>query len=223
MSRHHPDESLLTEFAGGQLSPAVALCVRVHLNHCALCQQNVERLMMVGGALLDSLPGEAVADSLFDQIMARIEQEPEVLPLASKAHASTLTLLQPWLPSGNWKDLAWKTQWFNVFEYVLQLGAFGRDRLSLVRINAGGRAPGHGHHGREVTVVLQGGFSDARGHYEVGDFVVMDGRHQHSPRAFEDGDCICLSLLEGPVRLTGALGQGIDLMRRFFNPALYRS
>lgn len=224
MSRHHPDETLLTEFAAGQLSPAVALCIRVHLGFCSRCQQQIDRLTCMGAALFEALPGEPVADSVFDQIMARIDNEDVASPVPAPPYGRPFQpVLGPLLNGVNLQDLPWKPQWFKVFEHVLQLGAQGRYRLSLIKINAGGRAPAHGHHGREVTVVLQGGFSDARGHYEAGDFMIMDGFNEHAPRAFEDGDCVCLSLLEAPLRLAGPLGKGIDLLQRFFNPALYKA
>jgi putative transcriptional regulator len=54
-----------------------------------------------------------------------------------------------------------------------------------------------------MTLVLQGGFRDARGEYHPGDFTYRSGSERHSPRAFADEDCICLAVLDAPLRFTG--------------------
>ena len=54
-----------------------------------------------------------------------------------------------------------------------------------------------------MTLVLQGGFSDDSGSYGVGDFTFRSGSDRHSPRAFADEDCICLAVLDAPLRFTG--------------------
>ena len=181
MSRHHPDETLLTEFAAGQLSPAVALCIRVHLGFCSRCQQQIDRLMSIGAALFEALPGEPVADSVFDQIMARITMKTLLHPVPTPPYGRPFQpVFRATAQQGQSAGFChWKPQWFR-FLNMLQLGAQGRYRLSLIKINAGGRAPptvttgGGGY-------VLQGGFSDARGHYEAGDFMIMDGFNEHAP------------------------------------------
>jgi putative transcriptional regulator len=59
--------------------------------------------------------------------------------------------------------------------------------------------------------VLAGGFSDGDGHYVRGDLSFSDGEVDHSPRADDDGECICLTVTDAPLRLTGPL-------MRFLNP-----
>lgn len=222
MTRHHPSQDLLVEYAAGALSPSMALCVGVHLKYCPHCQEQVERLTSLGTALFCELEGVAPSEGLFDQILARIEEEDalERGPARENSAMRARKLLQSWLPGG-WATVEWKPQWFKVYEYVLELSANGRSRLALQKIAAGGRAPIHGHHGREITVVLEGGFSDDQGVYEEGDFIIRDQDHQHRPRAMEHRDCICLTLLEAPVKLTGPFGQWIERLRRFFTPGLY--
>jgi putative transcriptional regulator len=61
--------------------------------------------------------------------------------------------------------------------------------------------------------VLEGGFSDGRGHYLRGDVAIADDEVTHRPRADDDGDCLCLTVTEAPVRLAGPLA-------RFLNPFL---
>ena len=85
--------------------------------------------------------------------------------------------------------------------------------FSLLRIRAGGFIPTHRHRGTEMTLVLQGGFSDATGTYHRGDFLMRGSEDEHAPRALDDEDCICLAVLDAPLRFTG-------WQHRWMNPFL---
>ena len=65
-----------------------------------------------------------------------------------------------------------------------------------------GSIPQHNHSGTETTLVLQGGFSDESGTYHAGDFITREAGEEHSPTAIAGGDCICLAVLESPLRFT---------------------
>jgi putative transcriptional regulator len=86
--------------------------------------------------------------------------------------------------------------------------AFG-DRareVTLQHIAAGGRVLEHGHRGNEITVVLRGSFSDRDGCYGEGDFMLRGPQHVHRPEVGTGGDCLCLAVLDAPLRLAGLLG-----------------
>lgn len=84
--------------------------------------------------------------------------------------------------------------------------------VALHRLEAGGRVNNHDHKGREVTVVLCGSFSDQDGLYLPGDFLVREPGDAHQPVASNDSSCVCLSVLEAPVKFTG--------ISRLINPFL---
>ncbi len=63
--------------------------------------------------------------------------------------------------------------------------------------------------------MLEGGFSDAYGHYLAGDVSVADSEVTHQPVADDDGDCICLAVTDAPLRFTGPLGSLINLVNKF--------
>ncbi len=75
--------------------------------------------------------------------------------------------------------------------------------VALHRLEAGGKVGNHDHKGREITVVLTGSFSDQDGLYLPGDFLVREPGEDHQPIASKDGSCVCLSVLEAPVKFTG--------------------
>jgi putative transcriptional regulator len=75
----------------------------------------------------------------------------------------------------------------------------------LLYIQAGTRVPDHGHRGSEMTLVLQGAFSDADGRYARGDVEVADEAVEHTPVAEAGEDCICLAAAVGPLKFRGLL------------------
>ncbi len=213
MVQHHPSDDILVEFAAGNIRCHMALCVAMHLKHCPHCRDQIHQLSAVGGSLIYELTPEPLADGLFDKVLERIDLTHQ-LHVAETACDDT-HLLQKWLPQGL-ANIPWHKQWFKLYEHVLEVPKIGHWRLTLQKITAGGVAPVHGHYGREISVVLQGGFSDEMGVYEEGDFVLRDNSHTHRPRALENRDCICLSYCEAPVRLTGPVGRWLEKFRDMF-------
>jgi putative transcriptional regulator len=85
--------------------------------------------------------------------------------------------------------------------------------VALHRIKAGGSVAKHDHGGTEITLVLDGSFSDENGIYHEGDFLVREAGETHRPLASRDAPCICLSVVAAPVRMTGTF-------TRLLNPFL---
>ena len=54
-----------------------------------------------------------------------------------------------------------------------------------------------------MTLILEGGFSDGDGVYHKGDFLFRDADHSHAPTALQSEDCICLAVLDAPLKFTG--------------------
>jgi len=212
MTMHHPADDILVDFSAGSVSSHLALCVSMHLQFCDVCKEKVTRMQILGGVLLEDLPDAPLQDGLFSTILDRIDLCDGA---PKKAEADPLEKLKAFLPQGL-VNISWRKQWFKLSEYVLEAPKQGSWRLALQKISAGGVAPFHGHHGREVTVVLEGGFSDESGVYNKGDFIICDGSKQHRPQAFRNEDCICLTYLEAPVRLEGPVGRWIERFRNLF-------
>ena len=82
-----------------------------------------------------------------------------------------------------------------------------QDRVVLQKLCAGGKAPAHTHRGEETTIVLQGAFADNKGVFNQWDFVVLGQEDEHKPVALEGDDCITLSVLSAPLKLTGTFGR----------------
>jgi putative transcriptional regulator len=204
MSTHHPDEVLLMEYSAGTLSEPMALCMRMHLDRCSHCRGQLDMLNSLGAIMLDhSKQASRVSDDLFDNIVAQIDSEPAPHEAAEEqsSHDSPLERLL----GGDLHELPWKRQLADVSVYDLSDRFPGDERVTLQKLCAGGRAPSHSHHGSEATLVLTGAFADANGVFSKGDFVILDHHHDHQPVALHGEDCITLSVMDAPVKLTGRL------------------
>jgi putative transcriptional regulator len=90
-----------------------------------------------------------------------------------------------------------------------------RGDVSLFWIGAGKKMPTPTHEGSEVTLVIQGGFTDVIGHYGVGDVAIADQDVDHRPVADDDGeDCLCFAVADAPLVLTGAFGRWVEPFRK---------
>ncbi len=206
MSAHHPDEVLLMEYSAGTLSEPMALCVRMHLEKCAQCRGQMDMLNSLGAIMLDhSQQTSKVSDDLFDNIISRIDSQPAGNQAPVEARSDQYGSPLERMLGNDLDNLPWKRQLADVSVYDLSDRFPGNERVTLQKLCAGGRAPSHSHHGSEATLVLTGAFADANGVFSKGDFVILDEHHDHQPVALHGEDCITLSVLDAPVRLTGRL------------------
>ncbi|RYZ97121.1 MAG: hypothetical protein EOO68_15755, partial [Moraxellaceae bacterium] len=85
MSNHHPDDNLLTEYAGGSIAEALGLIICAHLQTCPHCRKRVEHLNKLGATILTNSVAEVVQPETFEQLMARIRAETSDAPSPVKA------------------------------------------------------------------------------------------------------------------------------------------
>ncbi len=137
--------------------------------------------------------------------------------IALTASAGFPQCLNKLLPEGT-AGLEWKKLSTSLSVARLGIGDTERE-VALHKIKAGGGVANHDHKGREVTVVLTGSFSDQNGLYLPGDFLVKEPGEEHRPMASEDGECICLSVLEAPVKFTGPITRMINPFLRIYPSA----
>jgi putative transcriptional regulator len=211
MSAFHPDEMTLMNYAAGSLNIPQALAVRVHLGYCLQCRIQTRQLTHVGGAMLEKItPASSDAEG-FDKLMVKIESEQEQPSRATNAPSkNNSNPLLRYLPAPL-EQLPWQRQTNEIakFDLTRLINAPGF-QVALQKIKAGARVPTHTHKGFEYTVILSGGFSDELGVYHAGDFIARDTSHKHSPTALQNEDCICLTVLNAPLKFTG--------WQRIFNP-----
>ena len=221
MIKHHPSTALLTDYTVGSLSVAPAVSITTHLKYCQQCRDSVGSLKQLGGALLCEAEPAQISNDLLSQTLDRLDADESEMALAegaSEVHEFELTdelkgipeYLNQFLPRNglNWRKLS-----SSVTVAPISVGET-RYELALHKICAGGQTPVHDHNGVEYTVVLKGSFSDEDGMYNEGDFLTREPGDIHRPFATQHEDCICLSVLEAPIRLKG-LGRVLNPFMRF--------
>lgn len=216
MINHHPPLELLFDYATGSLPEPVALAVASHVSMCCDCRKQVDAVESLGGALLSSIQPEEVSKVALRSVMARLD-DPEVGAIrcaAAKDRETTEVAPEPLLPylGRGLAHLAWRGVGRKFDEVHLNLAAKGF-KASLMRLKPGAEMPSHTHVGTEYTLVLAGGYKDNGEQYGRGDFALKDSSHEHRPIVDTDEPCLCLVVLDAPVKLTGAMG-------RLMNPFL---
>lgn len=201
MTQHHPDSLTLMEFSAGNLTEPHALCIRLHLDQCSHCRSRVDMLDSLGAVMMEQQPQVTVSGSMFDSILSRIDSEPAVQDFAArKERVGPLEKLL----GADLNALPWKRQLGDLSVLDISDRFPGQsEQVVLQKLTAGGKALAHTHRGEETTIVLQGAFSDKKGVFNQWDFVVLNQQDEHKPVALEGDDCITLSVLSAPVRLTG--------------------
>ncbi|MAB52914.1 MULTISPECIES: ChrR family anti-sigma-E factor [unclassified Marinobacter] len=203
MTRHHPDALTLMEFSAGNLSEPHALCIRLHLDQCPHCRSRVDTLDSLGAVMMESQPQVGVSSDMFDAILSRIDSEPDMTETYISTQAKRMSPLQKLL-GDDLNSLPWKRQLGDVSVLDISERFPGQsEQVVLQKLAAGGKAPAHTHRGSETTIVLQGAFSDQKGVFNQWDFVVLNQEDEHKPVAVGCEDCITLSVLSAPVKLTG--------------------
>ena len=216
MINRHPDPEALVEYTSGAMSLAPSIAVTTHLQFCNTCDGAVESLKHIGGDLLERADTIPVSEGLLEKVLLGIDTDSGESASRFNANRNAVDdvghalprYLRRLLPEGN---LRWK---FLSPSLRIATVSVGEDKyeLALHRIKAGGKAPEHNHNGQEITVVLTGTFSDEGGIYQPGDFVVREPGDVHRPIAAQNQECLCLSVLAAPIKLTG--------MKRLANPFL---
>lgn len=208
-AQHHPSDQQLLGFAQGTLSYHEEVFVSAHTHFCTECANRIREHEAIAAALIAEkhqtqpvakaeecgLNLDSMLDMLDEQVQAATKQAPQ-----QTGEASLPSFMSHYAPQGL-KELSWKRVLPHIAVCELETLADG-SKIMLHKISSGGRVPAHTHHGREHTVVLSGGFSDSHGVYTMGDYVLRDGEHQHSPVVMEDQECICLTLTEAPLKMT---------------------
>ena len=221
---HHPDDELITAYSAGTLPLGQALCVATHTEYCDTCRQSVKQLDNLGSALMQTINASPISSNLKSQIMAQLDELTDVKPVdisfadSAVTDASIPNCLHH-LVDGDYRSLDWKRLSPDISSVELCRDNHSSNnngsKVELLKIRPGGSAATHTHTGNEYTVILKGSFSDEQGLYSEGDFLMRNQSDHHTPIATRNGECICLAVTEGPVRLTGILSRLLNPLVRY--------
>ena len=199
--RHHLSEPLLMAYAAGTLPEAFGLIVASHITMCDECRASLAGFEAVGGAVMEDVGEVALAEGSLDSVLARLSP-PDRRPIIAKRAGTLPTPLMDYI-GGDLSAIKWRSLGMGVKQAILPTDSKASARLLF--IPAGQAVPDHGHRGTELTLVLQGAFSDSSDRFAPGDLEIATEDFQHTPVAEAGADCICLAATDAPLRFKGLL------------------
>jgi putative transcriptional regulator len=207
----HPRPDHLSDYAAGSLSAGMSLLVASHLTFCPHCRDWTARLETLGGAFLQDQRAEGVAAPDLGCVLPRLdragapqreappEDDDPVLPrplrqaLGQRVDAIRWRFLLPGLADHG-------------------LHGYASEDVRLIRGRPGTKIPMHTHEGEEATLVLAGYLQDGGSTFGCGEVSVAGPDDNHRPQIVGDRDCICLSVMTGPMRFTGRVGRVLNYL-----------
>jgi putative transcriptional regulator len=202
---HHIPDAMLAAYAAGNLPHPFAIVVASHISMCAHCRGAYEAHQAVGGVVLDGTEITKVSNDLKSSVLAQLDDPFTPAAVYDRSGIYPGPVVQTL--EGN--EPRWKTLGMGVRQDILSANSEGS--LRLLYIPAGQAVPEHSHSGLELTLILQGSFSDHTGQFGVGDVEIGDPDLEHTPTADPGDPCICLAATDAPLRFK-------SLVPRLFQP-----
>jgi len=196
---HHLDD-LLHEWALGMLEGPAREAVERHLAGCARCRAAADRLVSTHAALASLVvpPPEPLA-LLMDQMegptrLARFADA--VAAFFDLPREQALALLERVSDPASWMPGPVEGSELMPVEPG---PARGGTMAAILRLHPGVRYPRHTHHGREWSLVLEGGLREDDGREVLpGESLEKTDGSAHAFTALPEGPpCLCASVLEG--------------------------
>ena len=207
MINHHTPDALLAAYAAGNLPHPFALVVASHVSLCVQCRAALEAHHAIGGAVLDTSDAITLSDKLKSDVLDQLDRP--IRP--ARVYQRSGIYPGPVMQSMKGSPPRWKTLGMGVRQSILSADQEGSVRLLF--IPPGRAVPDHGHNGMELTLVLQGSFSDETGQFGVGDLEMADEELHHTPVADAGTPCICLAATDAPLRFNSLMPR---LLQRVF-------
>ena len=206
-------DALLLDYATGALSLPLEVLVETHLAMNEDSAKTMNMLMKLGGVLLEDSEPVSLSEGALENILKAIKDEEESVTLdTSRLDTNDGFLPRPisdYIPDAS--HASWRRVGLGLFECDVVFEE-GQGRAKLYRIAPGTAVPSHTHTGTEVTLVLEGGFTDETRSYGPGDIAVQEEGCEHKPVADNDGECLVFAINQGNIRLTGPIGRVLNLL-----------
>lgn len=200
---HHLDTSTLMTCAAGSQPEPLAAVVSSHLAVCPQCRRELDDLSLIGEALFETLPPEPVVRGAPVVALrageAALPSHAPTSDIDDKDSADVPLPLRAIL-GPRLADLKWKRLSPGIWHYPIELSEGVSGDLRLLKVAPGVALPEHGHGGSELTLVLQGSYTDSIGTFRAGDVADLGDDVEHRPVADPIEGCICLVASDRKVR-----------------------
>jgi len=221
MISFHPKFIDLQAFSAGNCEPAMALMISAHVDMCPQCQSDCIEIQ--AQLAKDMFTVQAVNTPLDDEYLGMLSQITDLpiaktkineisnssieldgkffeLPRALRRHAKN---------TGNWSRLVGK-----LWQAPVDLGDIGK--ANFMYMEKGGRVPEHTHKGTEMTLVIDGQYSDGVAEYDCGDFTLLNNQHKHLPHSEADDGCLVFTIVDKPLHFTAGIARLLNPFSHLF-------
>ncbi|ATC97132.1 ChrR family anti-sigma-E factor [Pseudoalteromonas tunicata] len=220
MIKFHPKLELLQSYVLGELPASLTAAISMHADFCQECAKQITQLTCESADTFDSPLADFstkaidINDAELSAMMHAICDNDDIYE-APVIQSPEIEL------KGNVYSVPRALRSLNMSGWY-KMGKLSRARIdfnegalhsSLLHIDQGGSVPMHTHKGFELTLLLDGSFSDDMGHYEKGDFILLDGKHTHNPMT-ETG-CLCFTVADDALHFTQGLSKLLNPLGSF--------
>ncbi|MGD8325728.1 MAG: ChrR family anti-sigma-E factor [Sphingomonadales bacterium] len=200
------DTAWMLDYASGALSEPFALAMATHVALNSEAAQQYEKLNALGGALLDDMEEEYL-DGALNDILNRLD-DIEPAPATVQSETNIPAPLRAYIGT-SYDDLNWRPIGPGIKQALIETGV-ATHKVGLLKIAPGRPVGQHTHKGIEFTVVLDGAYDDGDMRFEKGDLQLADSSLDHQPLADKDRGCLCLFVLDAPLKFTGPLSKWLN-------------
>lgn len=209
MIKYHPTNEMLKAFTAGELPLSLSIAMSAHIELCDCCAKKIEE---IEASLSEEIWKEEqveVSDfgDMLQEIMSNevIESKSVTIstPIVTKVSGKEYLLPTAFR---SFVDLNWSG--FSAVNRARVITDEKNVRASLLHISKGGRIPEHQHKGYELTLLLEGSFSDENGTYQKGDFIWLDGSQSHSP--YTEEGCLCYAVQDAPLHFMRGMSKALN-------------
>lgn len=200
-------DSLLAQYVAGGLPVPVFAMMEAHIAIRPQSRLLVSELEALAGSELDAEAAPEIHDRE-TRLASIFDSNPDFKPVSAVDHGKEADIFPRALQDFvgyRAEEVPWRTKLPGFREH--DIGTFDGYEAKLLWIRAGRAMPAHTHEGSELTLVLDGAFSDAQGFHERGDIAIADENVDHRPVAASGRPCICFAVTTAPLKLTGSFGQ----------------
>jgi putative transcriptional regulator len=195
---------LMARFVAGTLPLPMRVLVESHLEISSANRGFVRGLEALAGDALLEAPLASLSDPAHVLEAVFASRDEGILPPRPAPSGSVFPpALRAFAGFEAGQEVPWRTMLPGIREHVV--ARVEGCRASLFRFNPGRELPDHTHEGTELTLVLEGAFSDQRGRFGRGDVSVADPSLDHRPVAENDRPCIAFIVTDAPLKMTGPL------------------
>ncbi|GAA0857816.1 ChrR family anti-sigma-E factor [Aliiglaciecola litoralis] len=217
MISFHPTQLQLIEFVEGNCTPAMALVISAHTDMCPLCQKHIN---VIEARIAESAIESDVSECDFGNMLSEITllpaadgfsipREDQTIELDGRQFKLPRALRKYVNKTGNFSHLLG-----NLWQAPVDLGPMGKANFIYMQKN--GRVPEHTHKGTELTLVIDGEFSDGISNYDTGDFILMDNTNVHAPYSEASEGCLVFSIVDAPLHFTSGVARLLNPFSHLF-------